>query len=58
MADRPEVDVQQVEGPPAQVKVTQAESFGLRIELRLAERYEDASEVLLQVHASCPADSD
>jgi len=47
----PTVEVDQLDGPEAAVKTTLAEAFGTRLEVRLAERAEQGTEVVLRVYA-------
>lgn len=51
LASLPEVECNQASGPPATIKVAQAEPFGLRLEVRLDKTPAEPSEVVVEFQA-------
>lgn len=49
---RPTIEFEQVEGPPARIKLTQAFSYGARFDLKLTQPAEEADAVVVQFAAS------
>jgi hypothetical protein len=47
----PRLEVEQLDGPPARIKVGQALAYGARIELKLVDAPVDSSEVVYRFHA-------
>ena len=51
LAARPQIEVQQVEGPSVRIKAAQVESFGARLELRLTRQAESQESVVVSFEA-------
>jgi hypothetical protein len=53
----PRVECEQIDGPPARIKVAQSLPQGVRLELRLESAAQEAVEIVVQFVASCEAAS-
>ena len=45
----PEITTQIVEGPPATIRLAEAQTFGARFELKLGQKYEEPVELIIQI---------
>jgi hypothetical protein len=55
LAGAPRIDFEQVDGPPAQVKLAAAQTFGARFDVRLRSPAAEACDVTVEFRATAPA---